>query len=240
MREFTIERPSLLAVFSQKKKNHTFKRIRVSFPTVAFRCHLMENKAPSFSRHKNMNDTHRILRTVLNELDHFENTFQVSEPAYPKYLPEAVAQIRDVHRSQLQLLSEPFISYVKVRQRDDDDGWSEKNHLFCRNYTPMGMEPLAENAQFANRNANIGNIASGEIGDEIPIKLPNTIKTRYYEVIEKNIFTPSNQNDAVEWDATKNNIVFKLEGLFIQSARAFVSKIGTKSKAKKIPSSKPG
>lgn len=183
-----------------------------------------------------MNDKHRILLTVLNELDHFESSFHVSEYQYPKFLPEAAIGIREVHDSEIQLQGEPFISYVKVRQSDNRTDWEEKIYLICRNYSPTSLEPITPNSQYANRNAKIGQIASADVGNEISIKLPGTTKTRVYILIEKNIFTPYRRED---WDAISNYIFYKLRDEFEPSARKIFPKVKTKPQERQIEIAKP-
>jgi DNA polymerase III delta prime subunit len=161
----------------------------------------------------------QIAQTILAELDHFDNLSV-------KYMsstltPLARRQTHEVYESQKHLLTEPFISYVKVREKVENGDWTERIYLVCRNYTPLGIEPITPSGTFLNRNAPAGTIASKDVGDEVEIFLPRVQKKlkKTFVILEKDIFTLCKDD---KWDAKNNNIFYDFEEEFIPSLRDII------------------
>lgn len=169
-----------------------------------------------------MNKKKEIAQTVLEELDQF-NSFSAGEFQSPQYTPNAIKQTYEVWESQKKLEKEPFISYVKVREKlEDETEWKERVYLLCRDYSPLRIEPRF--GTFANSRMPIGGIMSADVDDEIEIVLPRLNKKvkKTLIVLEKNNFTP---NKSEKWDGIKNSMSYvnneenlpSLRALFLDS-----------------------
>ena len=159
---------------------------------------------------KDMDNKKKIARTVLAELDSFDKNFSVKEYEAPIYNPLGAKEKYMVYENQKHLLSEPFTSYVKVREKVDNGDWHERVYLVCRNYLPSGIDPVSPSGAFLNRNAPLGRISSADVGDEIEVTLPNK-KLKTLQILEKNNFIPVKES---KWDAKENKINYEFEKEF--------------------------
>lgn len=167
-----------------------------------------------------MNRKTQIAQIILQELDSFDKHFSVKEYESPIYNPLGAKQKYEVYEAQKHLLNEPFISYVKVREKVENGDWEERIYLVCRNYIPSGIDPISPSAKFISRNAPLGSVASADIGDEIEITLPRKNLKKTIAILEKDIFTPSRTKN---WDAKNNYIFYDFEEEFLPSLRDLVS-----------------
>lgn len=161
-----------------------------------------------------------IAKKILTELDQFNN-FTAGKFIVPDSTPFAAPQKYAVYENQKQISKEPFISYLKVFEVLENGEEKEFIFLVCRNYTPMGLDPVDQTGMFINRNAPLGTLASSDVGDEVIISFlyqGDRIKRTFF-ILEKNIFIPLKKNI---WDATENNIFYDFEEEFIPSLRDLV------------------
>lgn len=148
----------------------------------------------------------KIAQEILIELDQF-NDFTAGEFKPPVHTPFAEDASQKVWESQKYLETEPFFSYVRVREKiENEEDWKERIYLLCRGYSPMNIEPRF--GTFANSRMPIGDIMSADIGDEVEIFLPRLNKKirKTLVVLERNNFTPI-KND--KWDGTRNSISYE-------------------------------
>lgn len=168
-----------------------------------------------------------VAKDIIAELDHFEVDYQSSIPTTkPPTTRDRIAVTESsikshniVAQNMRELKKEPFIAYAKCLRNG-----KEIYFLFCRNYTPpTNQAPLKVNSLFVSYKAPIGQVASLDLGQQIPVN------GRYIKVLEKTIFKPVFDK---KWDGTDNQFNLLKEDISAESLRKLIE-LFTESKIEK-------
>ena len=158
-----------------------------------------------------------VAKDIIAELDHFkvdyESSIPIATPPKTRAEQEVIDSARKtqaiVAQHMHELKNEPFIAYVKCL-------WDQKEtvFIFCRNYTPISLNPYKANSFFASYKSPLGRVIALDLDQQI------SVNGRSTKVLEKTIFKPVKFDE--KWDGTDNQFNLQKGHISTESLRKLI------------------
>lgn len=150
------------------------------------------------------NNAKDIASTVINELDHFQEKFEI------------VAGTQTILDTQSQLQSEPFVAAITATH----NGGTPSLILICRNGTPTQLDPSTSGADYASYLSPLGRIVTKAPGQHHQFTVGDRFKNDY-ALVNKAQFTPKSVKG--QWEAIDSRLEWAGSRTVIASLRPFLA-----------------